>query len=87
METFLLYRAAELTASQGYDWFETEERHTDKDQRTYVDTDPFYGPGYGYGFGYFRPAWTFYGGGGFGRGFGRGFYGGGFYGGPFGGLR
>lgn len=86
VETFLLYRAAELTTSQGYDWFETEDRHTDKEQRTYFDSDPFYGPGYGYGFGYFRPYWTFYGGGGFGRGFGHGFYGGGFYGGPFGGF-
>ncbi len=73
VETYLLYRAAELTVSQGYDWFETEQRHTDKDQQTYYEGDPFYGPGYGYGFGYFRPAWTFYGGGGFGRGFGRGF--------------
>jgi hypothetical protein len=79
VETFLLYRAAQLTVAQGYDWFETEQRHTDKDQHTYFDGDPFYGPGYGYG--YFRPYWSFYGGGGFGRGFGRGWYGGGFYGG------
>ncbi len=86
VETFLLYRAAELTVSQGFDWFATEERHTDKDQRSYYNADPFYGPGYGYGFGYFRPYWSFYGGGGFGRGFGRGFYGGGFYGGGFGGF-
>lgn len=86
VETYLLYRAAELTVGQGYDWFETAERHTDRDERSYIEPDPFYGPGYGYGYGYFRPAWAFYGGGGFGRGYGPGFYGGGFYGGGFGGF-
>lgn len=59
VESYLLYRAAEITVAQGYDWFETVERHTDKQQRTYVDPDPFYGPGYA--FGYFRPYWNFYG--------------------------
>ena len=59
VETYLLYRAAELTVTQGYDWFETVDRHTDKDKRTYIDPDPFYGPGYRWG--YFRPYWSFYG--------------------------
>ena len=59
VEQYLLYRAAELTVAQGYDWFETVDRHTERDQRTYVDPDPFYGPGYGYG--YFRPYWRYYG--------------------------
>jgi hypothetical protein len=61
VETYLLYRAAELTTSQGFDWFETIDRHTDRDRRTYLDPDPFYGPGYA--FGYFRPSWRYYGGG------------------------
>ena len=59
VESYLLYRAAELTIAQGYDWFETVDRHTERDKRTYVDADPFYGPGYRYGF--FRPYWSFYG--------------------------
>ncbi len=61
VESYLLYRAAELTTSQGFDWFETIDRHTDRDRHTYLDPDPFYGPGYA--FGYFRPSWRYYGGG------------------------
>ena len=71
VETYLLYRAAELTVAQGFDWFETVDRHTERDRRTYVDPDPFYGPGYPWG--YWRPFWRYYG------GFGRGAWG------PFGG--
>ena len=75
VETYLLYRAAELTVAQGFDWFEMVERHTDKDKRTYVDPDPFYGPGYAWG--YWRPYWSYYG-----AGFGwRGWDP--FWGGPF----
>ncbi|HLZ84687.1 MAG TPA: hypothetical protein VKQ54_14065 [Caulobacteraceae bacterium] len=59
VESYLLYRAAELTIAQGYDWFETVEKHTERDRRTYVDPDPFYGPGYAWG--YFRPYWNFWG--------------------------
>jgi hypothetical protein len=59
VESYLLYRAAELTIAQGFDWFETVDRHTEHDKRTYVDPDPFYGPGYRWG--YFRPYWSFYG--------------------------
>jgi len=61
VETYLLYRAAELTVAQGYDWFETVDRHTQRDRRTYVDPDPFYGPGYAWS--YWRPNWRYYGGG------------------------
>ncbi len=65
VESYLLYRAAELTVAQGFDWFETVDRHTDRDKRTYVDPEPFYGPGYGFGYGYgfWRPSWRYYGGG------------------------
>lgn len=59
VETYLLYRAAELTVAKGFDWFEMVDRHTDKDKRTYVDPDPFSGPGYAWG--YWRPYWAFYG--------------------------
>ena len=54
VETYLLYRAAELTVNQGYDWFAMAERKTDKKVNTYVNN---YGP-YGYGW---APSWRYYG--------------------------
>lgn len=64
VEGYLLYRAAELTVQNGFDWFEILDRDTDKKVSTYVDPDPFYRPWYG-GYGMWRPSWRFYG-----RGFG-----------------
>jgi hypothetical protein len=54
VETYLLYRAAELTVGQGYDWFETVDRQTDKHTQTYVDDFGWrpYWRYYGYGFGW-----------------------------------
>ena len=43
VESYLLYRAAELTSAQGFDWFETVERRTDKHTEAFADPDPFYG--------------------------------------------
>lgn len=40
VETYLLYRAAELTVQDGYDWFEVVNRDTDSRSRT-VYSDPF----------------------------------------------
>jgi hypothetical protein len=59
VEAYLLYRAAELTAQQGYDWFEIVDRHTERNARTYVQPDPLYRPYFGYG--YWRPSWRYYG--------------------------
>jgi hypothetical protein len=59
VETYLLYRAAELTASQGFDWFEMVDRHTRNKGTTYVEPDPFYG--HGYAWGYWRPYWRYHG--------------------------
>jgi hypothetical protein len=59
VETYLLYRAAQLTVAQGYDWFEPVYRHTERTQSTYLDS--FYGPGYPWG--YWRPSWRYYRGG------------------------
>jgi len=61
VEGYLLYRAAELTVSEGYDYFLIADRQTDKQSRTYVEPDPFYRPYYGGGFGYWRPSWRYYG--------------------------
>jgi hypothetical protein len=62
VETYMLYRAAELTVNSGYDWFETSNRYTDKDKTVYWDS---WGPGYGYWSPYWR-AWGPYGWGGWG---------------------
>lgn len=61
VEGYLLYRAAELTVNQGYDWFTVVERQTDRDARTYVEPDPFYRPWYGPRYGFWRPSWRYYG--------------------------
>ncbi len=54
VEIYLLYRAAELTTEQGYDWFETAQRSTEK-RTTFVGSpDPWgYGP-------FWRPSWRYY---------------------------
>ncbi|WP_395672574.1 CC0125/CC1285 family lipoprotein [Phenylobacterium sp.] len=65
VEGYLLFRAAELTAQNGYDWFSIVDRSTDRDTRTYVQPDPLYRPWYGPSYGYWRPHWRYYG-----RGFG-----------------
>ncbi|RZF66326.1 hypothetical protein EWE75_00180 [Sphingomonas populi] len=61
VERYLLFRAAELTVQQGYDYFVLADRQTDKSTRTYATPEPFVGGPYG-GWG---PAWSYYG-----RGFG-----------------
>lgn len=61
VEGYLLYRAAELTTQQGYDWFSIADRNTDKKSYTYVDPDPLYSPWYGPGYGYWRPSWRYWG--------------------------
>jgi hypothetical protein len=64
VEGYLLFRAAELTVQNGYDWFAVVDRDTDKKVRSYVEPDPFYRPWYG-SYGFWRPSWRYYG-----RGFG-----------------
>lgn len=61
VEGYLLFRAAELTVAEGYDYFVIVDRDTDRKTRTYVDPDPFYRPYWGPGFGYWRPHWRYYG--------------------------
>ena len=60
VEGYLLYRAAELTAQQGFDGFSIVTRATDRDARTYVQPDPFYNPWYGPSYTYWRPHWRYY---------------------------
>jgi hypothetical protein len=54
VETYLLYRAAQLTAEHGYDWFITAERNTERRSNTYVDRPPGPGP-----YGYWGPTWRY----------------------------
>lgn len=56
VETYLLFRAAELTLERGYDWFVMADRDTERRTRTYVDR-PF-GPG---PWGWWGPRWSYYG--------------------------
>lgn len=58
VERYLLYRAAELTTGEGYDWFALVDRSTDRKTRTYVDSAP---SAFGYGYGGWRPYWRYYG--------------------------
>lgn len=63
VENYLLLRAAELTVSQGYDWFTAVERDTERSTR-YRDTgfggSRFGGFG-GFGYGGFYPSYRYYG--------------------------
>jgi len=57
VEMALLLRAAEVTSQNGYDWFATVNRATDRDVRIQSTPDPFlydrYGP-------YWGPSWRYY---------------------------
>lgn len=61
VEAYLLFRAAELTLQQGYDWFAIVDRHTERNARTYLERDPLYSPWYGPSYMYWRPYWRYYG--------------------------
>ena len=61
----LLFRAAELTLANGYDYFVMADRDTQLRSRTY-STPGAFGPGFGgWGGGWWGPSWRYYG-----RGFG-----------------
>ena len=61
VERYLLYRSAELTLAQGYDWFAAAGRSTDKKTRTFAEPSAF-GCGYGPGWcgGFWGPRWRYY---------------------------
>lgn len=54
VENYLLYRAAELTLANGYDWFSIADRHTEHDVETYIRRSPW-----GV-YGYWQPHWRYY---------------------------
>lgn len=60
VEGYLLYRAAELTTQQGYDWFVIRQRETEHLVERRVEPDPMYRPWYGSSYGYWQPQWRYY---------------------------
>lgn len=59
VETYLLFRASELTLERGFDHFTIVRRDTDADRRI-VGSDPFPSR-YGFRYRYFHPAYGWYG--------------------------
>jgi hypothetical protein len=60
VETYLLYRAAEVTLQVGGDHFQVVERETQRDVSTYSNPGPYYGSSLFYGYrsypgSYYRP--------------------------------
>jgi hypothetical protein len=45
VDDYILYRAAQVTVRQGYDWFEFIDRYTERNLYTYFEPDPFDDPG------------------------------------------
>jgi hypothetical protein len=54
VEKYLLYRAAQLTVEQGYDWFQPTQRNTERNT-SYYGNDPYWST-WGWGW---RPYWGF----------------------------
>lgn len=61
VETYLLYRAAELTLQQGYDWFVIERQGMEHTVEREAWADPRYSPWFARDYGYWRPYWRYYG--------------------------
>jgi hypothetical protein len=61
VETYLLYRAAELTLQQRYDWFVIEQQGMEHTVERDAWVDPRYSPWFARDYGYWRPYWRYYG--------------------------
>lgn len=59
VEAYLLYRAAELTVEQGYDWFSVIDREMDHRVTREIRRDPYYDPWYGPYYGAWLPYWRY----------------------------
>ena len=55
VERYLLFRSAEVTVAEGYDWFTLADRHTDRKTRTIIDNHD------SLGYDYWRPTWAYMG--------------------------
>ena len=75
VERYLLFRTAELTVQQSFDWFQTVDRHTNRETSFFGEGDPYFGGpfgGFGGPFGGFGYSGYGFGYGGFGYNFGYG---------------
>jgi hypothetical protein len=61
VESYMLYRAAELTLQQGFDWFVIEDREMEHRVEKQVRRDPRYDPWFASDYAYWRPYWRYYG--------------------------
>jgi len=61
VESYLLFRTAELTLERGYDWFVIEDRVLEHEVERMSRRDPLYDPWYDGYYGYWRPYWRYYG--------------------------
>lgn len=59
VESYLLFRAAELTLEQGFDWFVVVDREMDHEIERQIRSDPHYEPWYGPAYGDWRPYWRY----------------------------
>jgi hypothetical protein len=59
VETCLLFRGAELTVEQGYDWFMVVDREMEDEIERQIVRDPYYRPWYGPQYGDWRPYWRY----------------------------
>lgn len=59
VESYMLYRAAELTLNRGFDWFVTVDRETERKVTRRIGADPFYRPWYGPPYDVWLPYWRY----------------------------
>ena len=59
VESYLLFRAAELTLEQGHDWFVVVDHEMDHEIQRQIRADPTYEPWYGTQYGDWRPYWRY----------------------------
>lgn len=60
VESYLLFRAAELTLTQGYDWFVVVDKEMDHKITRETRSDPAYRPWFAPEYGEWRPYWRYY---------------------------
>ncbi|WP_234035675.1 CC0125/CC1285 family lipoprotein [Erythrobacter insulae] len=60
VESYLLFRAAELTLLKGYDYFVIEDREVEHQIERQIRRDPLYDPWFSPYHTYWRPYWRYY---------------------------
>lgn len=59
VESYLLFRSAELTLERGFDWFLVQDKEMDHVIEREIRADPYFEPWYGREFGQWRPYWRY----------------------------